>query len=1291
MKATKLFFPGCLLGMALCVSAQTAFQPYNTQGDNLIHVTTADFDGVGAKDHVVGMSIEGKVIAFQRPDLIDDPAASSNRLWGFQTPCSFNIMIDAGDAITNSPGDEVLVPGTDGHLRILSSSGALLADWAISASALYCVDVGETSTGEIRIITGGVDGYIYILDESGQLVSGNRPPFWGVVRRVVAGNYDGVGGDEVISFYDRANFSGGNYFEITDLDTLVRPAYWGASGENINDVQESMGWTDKQLPHAYDMDGDGDDELVGHWGVLHPENGAGTQRLSTMLSVGERLRKNEEYTDVYEDTDTGKYLLQQGIPGNFRNWTAWPGPEMVTLYGDDLYLLDYDTVNEPADSRFRVKDYGYAHTLYHFTDGARLEDRTGGVDKLVLAGPANGDDHFYVVAFNSSQWKTDAKSINGRGVLGEVSDTLDTLEINLLDFPGTVAAAGRPIWYIDYFAGWMGWDKTDPALVASRADGVKAAMDDWNSELFGAGYEPQRIYLTSSLSPAANGEIVDPVSTNGFENFAAALAERGAHFCLSIGKGPNLYIDPDHLADIFEASIHDGHCYMMARTKELKDTDDIDVYKPHMDAVLARAALLGVDPPKIMLCGKGAIFSAMTPTQAATYFPAYKDVFVPGVENSNVSAVDWSFAERAGLWLNGDVESWGCNSIGDNLAANRIVEFGGMRNGHVVLRQLLSQYALGADVFRITSIQGKQNPLYLRDGIGPEYSSAYGQGIFNFLKLVEAGAYPNGPDRLQLKGVSPVAAGLYQPDYLRLREEAINHDYYKYTPPGQDYTINNLPCWDAYTDVPDTDLTAIMLNTRRRWDNLLPTSPCGFVPVVPYADQAELEANAWCNRAYETDGDTWTEFASLTDARDAIAAELEAQKTNMLFYVDGECFWQVTENKNDPDTLFVLAMDSSTLTPTDRSVALKKGRGDGVWDVYDQMGSQAAPLGMLFSESDAVPVEIPAGCVRLFVLKKRQPFSSVVMGIAWDGAATPSLAISGITGIITPSGQGIRAAASSTDGTFGGEYSGAETVVNGCYEVRGVEHSATKSRISVAITNNTDATILLESLLFDYCRWYENSPTNISASYLSGDLAVVDNTPLASFTSTDVLGWVADYDDYEVSLTNLADTGLASGEHAVFRLEASGAIGVYSGAGIDNVAIAISGLANFDAWAAGFGLYSSNAWKTADLEVDGLDNWAEYIFGGHPLVDDAATILPRFVNMGEGSAFLEYVYRRRSDYLARGLTYTVEATTNLVSGSWSTNGVFDVGFGPVDVEVDSVTNRVSTETLPEQFIRLRVE
>ncbi len=209
--------------------------------------------------------------------------------------------------------------------------------------------------------------------------------------------------------------------------------------------------------------------------------------------------------------------------------------------------------------------------------------------------------------------------------------------------------------------------------------------------------------------------------------------------------------------------------------------------------------------------------------------------------------------------------------------------------------------------------------------------------------------------------------------------------------------------------------------------------------------------------------------------------------------------------------------------------------------------------------------------------------------------------------------------------------------------------------------------------------------------YRSGDLAVTDGTTLGSFSAATLTGWIrGDYDDFEVALTNLADSSLAPGEHAVFELRTTA--GTTAAGGIDNVAITLSGLANYDAWAASFGLYASNAWNSVDLESDGLDNWTEYIFGGDPTIDDAAAILPTFGMVPEpGTNWMEYVYRRRNDYQARGLVYTVESSTNLVSNLWNSNGVVDAGFGSIDAEMDSVTNRVSTEEHPQQFIRLRVE
>ena len=109
-----------------------------------------------------------------------------------------------------------------------------------------------------------------------------------------------------------------------------------------------------------------------------------------------------------------------------------------------------------------------------------------------------------------------------------------------------------------------------------------------------------------------------------------------------------------------------------------------------------------------------------------------------------------------------------------------------------------------------------------------------------------------------------------------------------------------------------------------------------------------------------------------------------------------------------------------------------------------------------------------------------------------------------------------------------------------------------------------------------------------------------------------------------------------------------------------------------------------------DLEPDGVNNWMEYAQGGNPTNSDAAFILPTF-EMAPGGSGMDYVYRRRTDYAARGLDYAVEVTTNLVDGTWSTSGTLLTGAEDLGTGFDAVTNRLPVADEPQQFLRLRVE
>jgi len=108
----------------------------------------------------------------------------------------------------------------------------------------------------------------------------------------------------------------------------------------------------------------------------------------------------------------------------------------------------------------------------------------------------------------------------------------------------------------------------------------------------------------------------------------------------------------------------------------------------------------------------------------------------------------------------------------------------------------------------------------------------------------------------------------------------------------------------------------------------------------------------------------------------------------------------------------------------------------------------------------------------------------------------------------------------------------------------------------------------------------------------------------------------------------------------------------------------------------------------SDPDGDGLENLVEYAIGGDPIVSDANSIAAHFENSG---ADFVYVYNRRLDWEARGLSYAVQANTNnLLADSWTTDGVSETGSEAGEPGFESVTNTVPID-VNEKFLRLQVE
>jgi len=145
----------------------------------------------------------------------------------------------------------------------------------------------------------------------------------------------------------------------------------------------------------------------------------------------------------------------------------------------------------------------------------------------------------------------------------------------------------------------------------------------------------------------------------------------------------------------------------------------------------------------------------------------------------------------------------------------------------------------------------------------------------------------------------------------------------------------------------------------------------------------------------------------------------------------------------------------------------------------------------------------------------------------------------------------------SNDGTFG-TVTGANLTVGNVFWVRqGNNPSNTHNDIVFEIVNNSGFEAQLNSINFDYARFWPNSPQKVILTCESGDLNVADGTEINSVDGLPEAGWpkFQNYDDFEWSLTNLADHVLADGESATFKLVAANYTDMWSDGVFDNIGI----------------------------------------------------------------------------------------------------------------------------------------
>ncbi len=102
---------------------------------------------------------------------------------------------------------------------------------------------------------------------------------------------------------------------------------------------------------------------------------------------------------------------------------------------------------------------------------------------------------------------------------------------------------------------------------------------------------------------------------------------------------------------------------------------------------------------------------------------------------------------------------------------------------------------------------------------------------------------------------------------------------------------------------------------------------------------------------------------------------------------------------------------------------------------------------------------------------------------------------------------------------------------------------------------------------------------------------------------------------------------------------------------------------------------------------DELDTFGEYALGGDPTLDDAVAYLP---SAGFTPGWVTYVYNRRLDAAARGLTYGLNWSDDLLAG-WTYIGTSnETERVAIDADFESVTNEIPVVGLGQGFVTLEV-